>query len=87
MADDKREHESDHASEPESGRKDDTIRRTMVDNMTSAATEVPDILRRLSVAAEGVKKEGRLLRMETRRVRTSRPGMLRPEIKTGGSTK
>lgn len=71
-------------------RKDDTVRRVAIDNMKSAATEVPDLAQRLSIAAEGVKKEGRLLRMESRRVRTSRPGMQRidaPPSKTGGSVK
>jgi len=68
-------------------REDDTIRRTMVDSMEHAASDIPDAIQRVANAAESVRKEGRLLRMESRKVRNSRPGLLRPEIKTGGSSK
>jgi len=59
----------------------DDVHRELVEHNASAVSEVPELVRRLSVAAEGVKKESRLVRLETRKARNaSHPGMQRPHI-------
>lgn len=60
----------------------DAVHQGLVEVGHSTLSEVPEVVRRLSAAAESMKREGRLLRMETRKTaRESRPGMIRPAIK------
>lgn len=59
----------------------DDVHREMVAHNESAVSEVPELVRRLSLAAEGAQKESRLVRLETKKARNaSHPGMPRPKI-------
>lgn len=60
----------------------DNVHLELVEATSSAAADVPDVVRRLSLAADEVKREGRLIRMESQKVRhASNPGFPRPKIR------
>lgn len=65
-------------------RKDPTLDNVHLELMEvthSAVAEVPDIVKRLSLAADEMKREGRLLRAESQKARNaSHPGMKRPVL-------
>lgn len=65
-------------------RKDPTLDRIhleLMEETNSVVAEVPDVVRRLSLAADEMKREGRLLRAESQKARNaSHPGMKRPVI-------
>lgn len=58
----------------EAARKDPTLDRVHLELMEvtdSAVAEVPDVVRRLSIAADEMKREGRLLRAESQKARNA----------------
>lgn len=65
-------------------RKDPTLDRVhleLVENNNRAASVIPPEVERLEQAARKANQEARLVRYETKRVRTSRPGLQRPVLK------